>query len=574
MLGKICVLGLLLSLFIFPTSLLSSAMASPAVGSTTVTTYSLADAYVNSSSPDENCGNTDRLWIRYADCYSYVMFDLSTIPQDATIISADLQLYLTSIGGYVGNIDAHYCPDNSWNELDITWNNKPEYASEPTDRNYFGMFVILNRYESWDVTSDVRAALSQQKLTEVIIRESSGHAAFHSKEADHMPKLDVEYSTLPVFVVHLESAQDTGTTENLGFTTLADNTFHLPVAVDVVAGSYQAAYDGGYMFVRWETTGGITVSDAESTTTNVTVSSEGTLRAVGNVKRLEYAYDRGQSSSESRQAGYIDAVRFTPLFSGQLLTARFYIHSAHSYQPNTFIVHVMDENHNDMITPFERTATSVGWLDVSLSSHGISADEGRGFYIGIEWINDYNPYLGKDGTDPSDRSQQWNGTMWNEEENYDYMIRAIVGNLIDHVFVTDGTVFNVSTESNSTISNFQFTKEEKQISFELTGPSGNHSFCDVKIPSTLMWVDSLDEWIIKVNGTTLSLQERTITHNGTHYSIHFTCKTSTITINMASTYVIPEIPLLYILRILMLTALLAAIPYRKMKKENKRLELA
>jgi hypothetical protein len=564
------VLSALLVLFVLPTcSWLSPAAADPAIGSTKVTLNSVADCYVNFSSPEENYGEANSVWLRYANCCAYIMFDLSSIPQDATIISAQLQLYLTGIGGYVGNVDARYCSDNSWDELVITWNNKPTYSSQSTDENYFGMLVWLNTYESWDVTADVCVAMNQAKLTEVMTRESSGYAVFGSREASHKPKLEIEYSTLPIFVVHLESAQDAGTTENLGFTTLAEDTFSLPTAVDVVAGSYQVLYNGGYMFMRWETTGGVTVSDAESANTNVTVNGDGTLRAIGNVKRLEYAYDSGQPASQSEKGECVDAVRFTPMFSGQLLMARFYIYQISSYQSNTFRVHVMDENLNSLITPFERTATSTGWFDVALSSHGIGVTEGKDFYVGMEWINDYNPSLGEARTDPSGRSQQWNGTMWTNETNSDYMIRAVVGSLIDHVFVVDGTVFSVSTESNSTIANFQFAKEEKQISFEFTGLSGDCGFCNVSVPKNLMWVDSPDEWTITVNGNSSAIQDKQITDNETHYLIHFTCKTSTVSITILSKYVVPEIPLYHILPLLMLLALPAIILHRKKKRKAK-----
>jgi hypothetical protein len=287
-------------------------------------------------------------------------------------------------------------------------------------------------YDSWDVTVDVKNALGKGKLTEVLVdTRTSSSSSFTSREGTNKPKLEIEYSINSVFVVHLESIQDTQATNNLGFITIADNASPLPTDVDVVAGSYQIAYGGGYMFRRWETSGGVAVTDANSAITQVTVTGGGTLRAIGDITRLEYSYDHEQGSSESQSAGCIDAVRFTPLFSDKLLTARFYIYNAYSYMPNNFKVHVTDENHNDIITPFEQTPTSTGWFDVDLSSYDITVTVGKDFYIGMEWINDYSPSLGADSTSNLGRSWYWNGTSWQQQTYQDFMIRAVTGRTYD-----------------------------------------------------------------------------------------------------------------------------------------------
>lgn len=416
---------------------LSHVTASPAIGSTTITIESVADAYVNSSSPDTNYGAMDYVYVKKnsEQRFAYVKFDLSSLPSDANIISAKLKLYLTDIGGYTGNINTYYCSNSSWTELEVTWSNKPDFSSEPTDENYFGMLVFVDRYYSWDVTADVQEDLSQGNLTEVIIRKSSGHAKFQSKEGAHKPKLEVEYSTKPVFVIHLESAQETGATANLGFITCESYVLSLPTDIDIVNGSYAITYSGGYTFVRWETTDGVTVSNENAVSTTVTVLGNGTLRAVGNVKKLEYAYDHGNPQWHSESAGHMDAVRFTPLFSNQLLTARYYIYDLYSSPSDIFTVHVMDESRNDIVTPFNVTPTSEGWFDVNLSSYDINVNEGVDFYIGIEWIVGYNPDLGEDTTSPSGRSWSWNGTVWDAEEYKDFMIRAVVGTFTPEVDV-------------------------------------------------------------------------------------------------------------------------------------------
>ncbi len=404
------------------------ATGSPAIGSTTITLDAVADSYVNSSSPETNYGSLDHLCVstNSEEDLIYLMFDLSSLPPEALIIAAELKLYITDIGGVVGNINAHYCANNSWTQEGITWNNKPDFDSQATHKNYFGM-IVWTGYHSWDVTSDVQTALSQGSLSQVILRESSGHATFESLEATHEPRLEVEYSVKPVHLVKLGSAQDMDATANLGFISVSGEVFSLPTELWIVNGSYPVAYSGGYKFLRWETTGGVVVGEETLASTVVTVTGNGTLRAIGSVEELEYAYDHGRAEAEYGTAGEIDAVQFTPLFSGQLLTARLYMYALSSYAPNTFKVHVMDEGRDPLIPSFNVTPSSEGWLDVDLSAYNLNVTQGEDFYLGMEWIEDYNPDLGEDRTNASHRSWHWNGEFWDLNEYSDYMIRAVVG---------------------------------------------------------------------------------------------------------------------------------------------------
>ena len=551
--------------------------ADPAIGSTTTTIYAVADAYANSSSPDVNYGIENYLYVSSnsnASCisYTYIMFDLLGIPSNANIISAKLKLDLNSTGGEIywhppDTIGAYYCSNNSWTELGITWNNKPSFNPDPTDTWSFSIFADPRE---WGITEDVITALPSGNLTEVLKFEKKteyGYAVFHSREETNKPKLEVEYTTLPVFVVHLESFQDTRATNNLGLTTFADYTFPLPTDIDVVNGSYQARYSGGYMFIKWETSGDVTVSDAKSVTTTVTVSGNGTLRAVGNAKRLEYTYDHGNPGWGSEKAGLIDAVRFSSLFSGQLITARFHMYEISPYQPNTFKIHVMDENRDDLITPFEQTPTSKGWFDVDLASYGLRVNEGVDFHVGMEWITDYNPDLGEDRTSPSNRSWHWNGTDWEEETYSDFMIRAVVGTLIDHVIVADGIIFTVRTESNSTVSNFQFFKEEKKFLFNVTGHTDTHGSCNITIPTQLLG----GPFNVTFDGQLLS--EVLSLDNSTHTWLYFTYLQSEHKIEIVGSTVIPEFPSLLLPLLCIITTLIAVVFRKKLKMTKQQMKV-
>ncbi len=174
-----------------------------------VTLYPIADAYVNCNKPqyedtkDVNYGGSWHLNIIYDFGYteranSYLMFDLSTIPSTAQITEAKLELYAwsTQLSEATEHVGVHYCPNTSWSEVGITWNNAPSFSTTPTD-------VISVAFEdtwySWDITSDVQSALSTGKLTVVLKIEDTGTAGyisrFYSKDDyGDSPRLVIDFS--------------------------------------------------------------------------------------------------------------------------------------------------------------------------------------------------------------------------------------------------------------------------------------------------------------------------------------------------------------------------------------------
>lgn len=402
------------------------------IGSDLITVYPIADSFVNQSSPDTNYGSNTELSIECNsyDEYAYIMFDLSSLPPDATIIAANLWLTLTDIDGYGEwgvTIGTHYCSNNSWTETEITWDNKPDFNPTPTMSRGFWI-VFLPSTDWWNVTVDVQTAFSlDKKLTEVIMFEKPqtewGYATFRSREITGV-KLEIEYTTKPIYTVQFESIQDTGNTSNVGVINFSSNFLTLPTDKLVVEGSYEAEYIGGYNFLHWETEGGVGVSNSSAQRTTVTVTGSGKLKAVGNADVLQYFYDDSVREWETYLwTGEMVAVRFTPWLVGTLKKGSFYIYDLGSGDP-TFNVHVLDADMNDVITPFAQTPSSTGWLEVDLSTYNINV---RGdFYIGMELLNDFYPKLGVDRTNPDKRSFEWNGTRWRREDYEDYMIRAVV----------------------------------------------------------------------------------------------------------------------------------------------------
>jgi hypothetical protein len=94
-------------------------------------------------------------------------------------------------------------------------------------------------------------------------------------------KLKAIYSASSGFVISLGSREDNGASKDKGSINLA-GVFSLPGDATKPAGVYSVSYSpaGGYAFVKWETTGGVSVSSSTSVSTDLTVSGPGSLVAV------------------------------------------------------------------------------------------------------------------------------------------------------------------------------------------------------------------------------------------------------------------------------------------------------
>jgi hypothetical protein len=113
-------------------------------------------------------------------------------------------------------------------------------------------------------------------------------------------------------------------------------------------------------------------------------------------------------------------------------------------------------------------------------------------------------------------------------------------------------VFYVVLKSNSTVSDFAFDQSDKQISFNVTGPTGTTGFCNVTIPIELL--DGAFMVLIDDVNTFYML-----TLNETHTFLHFMYDHSTYNIKIIGTTVIPEflsflvLPLFMIVSVLVIT---------------------
>ena len=118
----------------------------------------------------------------------------------------------------------------------------------------------------------------------------------------------------------------------------------------------------------------------------------------------------------------------------------------------------------------------------------------------------------------------------------------------------------VEIYSNSSISDFQFNVTDKELSFNVTGPTGTRGFCNVTIPANLLW----GTFSLYINGSPLVENvDYTQTFNGTHYTFHINYTHSTHMIEITGTETIPEFSSASTLLLFLITTLIAAIFYRR-----------
>jgi hypothetical protein len=172
------------------------------------------DSSVRSCEPALNFGNDSELYVvDYESCTArtYLDFDLSVIPIDAVIVSADLELFyhLHDSDPNLHDVGVH-AVGGSWDEGTITWNNQPAFDKVPEDVLPLPRLVSQGPYAfvRWDIKDLVQGWVSllrpQQgvvvKATAELGRDARLMAAFPSSEWDNCserPRLIVNYQRAP-----------------------------------------------------------------------------------------------------------------------------------------------------------------------------------------------------------------------------------------------------------------------------------------------------------------------------------------------------------------------------------------
>jgi hypothetical protein len=119
---------------------------------TTVTLYAVADATVRSAQPNTNFGGEHYLAISFEapnEEITLLRFDLGSIPANAVIDSAVMELYLFYAAGQSPKSLATYRVTSSWSEYSVTWNTFP--TADPTGI-ISSVDSVINSYKSWSIT--------------------------------------------------------------------------------------------------------------------------------------------------------------------------------------------------------------------------------------------------------------------------------------------------------------------------------------------------------------------------------------------------------------------------------------
>jgi len=160
------------------------------------------DADVNTYSPNETEAFPENITVMHesdGEFQVYLKFDISSLPASAVITSAKLKLY-----GYSGSQnypDGHAylkkVNDDSWNEEEITWNNKPSMGETIS---YFYFPGGTEKWYEFDVKDYLVSKLGSTYISFGICKDYKHNGfcpyiSFHSKEhGTSHPVLEIKYT--------------------------------------------------------------------------------------------------------------------------------------------------------------------------------------------------------------------------------------------------------------------------------------------------------------------------------------------------------------------------------------------
>jgi len=177
------------------------------------------DTYINMDKIDSNYGSSEKLRVCLAHYWTWLKFDLSSVPEGAIEITAVLELYTT----YDGVTDPHNVVacivlnnfNNSWSEATLTCRNMPYQDDLELDTEY----VVNNEtWYEWVVTEAVVNAIANKTTAVTILMKypwgmDAPSVSFNSKEASvtKFPKLTISwndvvpefssFAILPIFMI-------------------------------------------------------------------------------------------------------------------------------------------------------------------------------------------------------------------------------------------------------------------------------------------------------------------------------------------------------------------------------------
>ncbi|MBS7633204.1 hypothetical protein KEJ15_06270 [Candidatus Bathyarchaeota archaeon] len=137
------------------------------------------------------------------------------------------------------------------------------------------------------------------------------------------------------------------------------------------------------------------------------------------------------------------------------------------------------------------------------------------------------------------------------------------------VFEWNGKPYRVVFDTNSTIADFTFDREQKQFNFTVSGEPGTTGFCNISIPKVLLYAPP-ESWIIII-GDSPPLQyltEYNVTETSTHTFIYFTYTHSAHVITVRGLEVVHEFEAAILLTSLLISSLAIALIYRAKNRKR------
>ena len=131
----------------------------------------------------------------------------------------------------------------------------------------------------------------------------------------------------------------------------------------------------------------------------------------------------------------------------------------------------------------------------------------------------------------------------------------------------ESLAFQVSVESNSSVTAFSFNKASVQIQFNVLGQSGAVGYCNVSIPKGFM---KGEPWSITIDGAPIA--EFHANENDTHSFLRFTfIHASTRRVAIQGTWIVPEFPSITMVLLFFGTIALMALQLNKLERKRKSL---
>jgi plastocyanin len=196
--------SLLVLLIVMLSSALLPATATLAATATTATLFSVGDTRLQGGSPDQGFGD-GFIWVGSPNGHlALVQFDLSELPPNATISSAELQLNFTGVYSQTTvNVEVGR-NDGAWDEETTTWNTKPANSFNNNTKPVGTTAGDI----AWPVTGIVQQWYNGTQPNNGFALKGDGELkAFHSRETSpdtpnhpnpyKLPRLVVTY-TVPI----------------------------------------------------------------------------------------------------------------------------------------------------------------------------------------------------------------------------------------------------------------------------------------------------------------------------------------------------------------------------------------